>query len=326
MPPKTPAPRLTHFLCLPLVTPSSRPQLQASLSVFREKITQNRTPRNPDGIPEAAVRPLGTLHLTLGVMSLVAPEKVERALGLLRELDLKSFLLSSNIAGSSMKEEVTSLTTEEKTVTVEASAISPSGSVAQQSAVTLTTEERETKLTAEGRKLDTHGAGPMLGLKPAEGTEEGGVLITHPALTASSSSNLTITLKGLQSMHPNPGKTSILYAPPTPNRVLQAFCLKLRDAFLSAELLVPDTRPLLLHATILNTVYVPGVRGKGKGSGHGKSRARLTIDATEILEDWEDFEWMKDVRVEKVAICRMGAKKLDDGSEEYVVEGSVDIP
>jgi activating signal cointegrator complex subunit 1 len=77
-------------------------------------------------------------------------------------------------------------------------------------------------------------------------------------------------------------------------------------------------------------VYVPGVRGRGSGQGHGhgKNRAKLTIDATELLEEYEDFEWMKDVRVDTVAICRMGAKKGEgrSGEESYVVEGEVSMP
>jgi activating signal cointegrator complex subunit 1 len=134
---------------------------------------------------------------------------------------------------------------------------------------------------------------------------------------------LSVTLKGLKSMH-TPSKTSILYSSPVDEDLrLYTFCQKLREIFTEAELLVQEDRPLLLHATIVNTVYVPGVRGKG---GHGKNRAKLTIDAREILEDYEDSEWMSNVRVEKVAICKMGARKNDDGEEEYVVEGEVEMP
>jgi activating signal cointegrator complex subunit 1 len=141
-------------------------------------------------------------------------------------------------------------------------------------------------------------------------------------------SHLDITLRGLTSMHP-PARTSCLYTSPFDSTgQLYSFCLKLRDIFTAAHLLVPENRPLLLHATILNTVYVPGVRGRGNGHGHGKNKAKLIIDARELLEDYEDFEWMKDVRVEKVAICRMGAKKGEGGvgEESYVIEGEVNMP
>lgn len=142
---------------------------------------------------------------------------------------------------------------------------------------------------------------------------------------SSGSRGLKITLQGLKSMH-DPTSTSTLYAPPVDSPALLSFCQQLKDAFTDAGLLVPDARPLLLHATVLNTIYVPrGGRGKG-GGGHGGKKGRITIDAEEMLEDWADFVWMEGVRVENVAVCRMGAKKGVDGEEAYEVEGSVDMP
>lgn len=133
---------------------------------------------------------------------------------------------------------------------------------------------------------------------------------------------LSVTLRGLESMH-DPAKTSVLYvAPVDEDRTLSEFCLKLREAFEAADLLVPDTRALLLHATIINTIYLVGRR-----SGNGRKRApKLTIDAREMLQKYEAFEWMRDVRVERVSICRMGARAVEGGDEEYVVEGEVAIP
>jgi activating signal cointegrator complex subunit 1 len=133
---------------------------------------------------------------------------------------------------------------------------------------------------------------------------------------------LQVTLKGLESMHTS-SKTSILYSAPADDDRLYPFCQKLKDIFTEAEFILVENRPLKLHATIVNTVYVPGVRGKG---GHGRSKAKLNFDAREILEDFEDFEWMMNVRIEKVALCKMGAKKNEDGEEEYVVEGEVEMP
>ncbi|EPE27299.1 hypothetical protein GLAREA_03214 [Glarea lozoyensis ATCC 20868] len=255
MPPKPPSARLTHFLMIPLITPTSRPQLRSSLTAFREKVTTTRTSENPDGIPEKAIRPLGSLHLTLGVMSLVTPELIQSALEILQRLDLKGILLKSGATQH---------------------------------------QDDESK-----------------DLEPQKQTP-----------------GLTITLQGIESMH-DPSSTSVLFAPPIPSPQLTTFCQSLKQVFIDAKLMVEDTRPLLLHATILNTIYVPGVRDKTKGkAGHGKRKARLTINAEEILQDYEDFVWMKDVKVEKVAICRMGAQKVDDEElgEEYVVEESVVMP
>jgi len=68
-----------------------------------------------------------------------------------------------------------------------------------------------------------------------------------------------------------PTKTSIIYTSPQDSENhLQTFCQSLKTVFSDAGLLAKDERPLLLHATLVNTIYVPGVRGKGGKEGHGK--------------------------------------------------------
>ncbi|KAK3067151.1 hypothetical protein LTS18_001282, partial [Coniosporium uncinatum] len=133
----TKKPPLTHFLCIPLVTAASRPQLDASFAKFRADVLSAGPPavtttareegaelegaelegaelegaeleggdvgsaaggRGEKGkatgerIAEKAVRPVGALHLTLGVMSLRTPEMCEGALGLLEGLDVGKLL------------------------------------------------------------------------------------------------------------------------------------------------------------------------------------------------------------------------------------------
>lgn len=147
-----------------------------------------------------------------------------------------------------------------------------------------------------------------------------------PGSEGPSADQLTIALRGLSSMQPA-SKASMLYAPPVDQLgTLQAFCEKLRSVFQEAGLLMEDHRPLLLHATVLNTVYVKGRRGGGPSKG--KRRERLTIDARGILDRYEDQVWLENFKVEKVALCRMGAKKMDvDGVEDeaYEVEAEVDL-
>ncbi|PGH01806.1 hypothetical protein GX51_04986 [Blastomyces parvus] len=101
-------PRLTHFLCLPLVNSTSIPQLVSSLSEFRDSIplvappvservaASAQLPHRPL-LPDGALRPLGTLHLTLGVMSLPTKERLEEALAFLQSLDLESMLRAAEI-------------------------------------------------------------------------------------------------------------------------------------------------------------------------------------------------------------------------------------
>ncbi len=245
MPPKA-AP--THFLCIPLVTPISRPQLTQSLAVFQDDVSSPAS----FGVPADAVRPVGTLHLPLGVFSFPKNEGLEKAKELLRLLRPREML-----AG-----------------------IKPP--------------------VMPGAEAD---AGPG-----ADGTKP-----------------LTITLRGLESMQPA-SKATVLYAPPADQLgTLQAFCEKLRQVFQDAELMMGENRPLLLHATILNTIYVNGGRDKRKA---GKKGERLTVDARGILDRYEDQVWMADVPVETIAICKMGAKKTEvDGvaDEAYEVEEQVEV-
>ncbi|KAI1487947.1 kinase A anchor protein [Biscogniauxia mediterranea] len=245
-------PPLTHFLCIPLVNATSRNQLSASLASFHADVT------SPDsfGIPEQAVRPVGTLHLTLGVMSFPKNEGLEQAVSLLKTLVPRQILTAINV---------------------------PSVDVIS--------------------GLEQQGTGMM---------EPSGPL----------SPLLTVTLRGLHSMQ-SASKASVLYASPVDSEgTLMRFCENLRSTFQEAGFIAEENRPLLLHATIVNTVYVKGRNTRG---GKGKRYDKLTVDARGILERYDDFVWMQDVPMEKIAICKMGAKKRDDGEEAYEVEAEIDL-
>ncbi|KAL7623872.1 hypothetical protein AAE478_005428 [Parahypoxylon ruwenzoriense] len=256
MPPRPPP---THFLCLPLVTGASRHQLSTSLSTFGADVT------SPDGfaIPAQAIRPLGTLHLTIGVMSFPKGEGLDEAVSLLNTL-------------------------------------------------------------VPGKILETvreAAAGTAILAKSIiESTERPGEVAKDPSRPPSPL--LPVTLKGLHSMQQLASKASVLYAPPVDAEgTLLRFCESLRSTFQEAGLMAVENRPLLLHATIMNTIYIKG-RGNNRG---GKRYERLTIDARGILDRYDDFVWMEDISVEKIAICRMGAKKQDDGDEVYEVEAEIDL-
>jgi activating signal cointegrator complex subunit 1 len=235
-----PRPSPTHFLCIPLVTASSRHQLTSSLAAFSADVTN----ANSYGVPADAVRPVGTLHLTLGVMSFPQNQGVEKAVELLGTLVPRELLTSSRL--------------------------------------------------------------PATMVNQADDEPE------------PSSPLLSVTLKGLHTMQ-SASKATVLYAPPVDSDgTLQRFCEKLKETFQRDGLMMDEMRPLLLHATVLNTIYV-------KGRRNGKKRERLTVDARGMLDRYEDFVWMQDIPVEKIAICRMGAKKQEDGDEAYEVEAEIDV-
>ncbi|KFY55220.1 hypothetical protein V497_07108, partial [Pseudogymnoascus sp. VKM F-4516 (FW-969)] len=155
--------------------------------------------------------------------------------------------------------------------------------------------------------------------------------------------DVRVTLKGLAATR-DPAKTSVLYAPPVDEtRALQRFGELVRSHFAcligpppapsspaappdvagpaTQEMVVaPVGKPLpglLMHATVFNTVYIPG---KSR-----RDRERVEIDARGLIEAFGEMVWMENIRVEELALLRMGAKVVD-GVEKYVAEGTVGMP
>ena len=80
------------------------------------------------------------------------------------------------------------------------------------------------------------------------------------------------------------------------------------------------------YAKIENTIYVKG----RKSQGHGRNaNAPLKIDAQALLDMYADFVWAKDVVLDRIAICEMGAKqRVENGvvvGEEYTEVASVPL-
>jgi len=251
-----------------------RSQLLAPLQQFIADVT------NPESegsmvIPAEAVRPIGTLHLTLGVMSLQSPERVAAASTFLRGLDVREMLHEASKVGGTGPANVVEV--------AEGTEILP-----------------ETKDDSQAESLDK--------VLP-----------------------LTVTLFGLNPMH-KPSSTSILYASPLDDTSrLYPFTLALQQAFTNAEFLLQDDRDLYLHATIVNTIYAKDKKARTQGSGHGKnSKGSRKFDAQEMIAKYQGFEWAKDVHIERLSICEMGAKKtIENGkvvNEEYVEIASVPLP
>ncbi|RGP76041.1 hypothetical protein FLONG3_5432 [Fusarium longipes] len=224
MPPKPVRASPTHFVCIPL----AGPQLARTMAAFHTEVTSPTS----FGIPPTAVRPVGTMHLTLGVMSL-KDEGVQQAIEILKGLKLRELLASAR-------------------------------------AVTSSPEER-----------------------------------------------LSLTLRGLHAMQ-SPAKTSVLYAAPVDTEgILYKFCEQIKATFQEAGLMAKEERPLLLHATVVNTIYVKDDRGR-------RLRERLTLDARDMVSLYDDYVWLEDMPLDKVALCQMGAKKIEGTDDEaYEVEAEV---
>lgn len=275
----TKKPALTHFLCLPLINAASRSVLEGSIRKFKEEaislqqaLIEDDTAGGAKRVNNAkvvldllrnprAVRPIGTLHLTIGVMSLQDGKNQE--------------------PGARLQEAITLLDKFERL-----------------------------------------------------------------------SSPLLIDLAGLNSMS-TPTKTSSLYAPPSDaSGRLALLCAQIRTAFVDAGLVADKTRDLKLHATMLNSVYAkPGARRDSDGSAaeHDNletsargpqsafkppkkvsSKSPVKFDAALLLDHFEDFPWVHDLVLDRLAICEMGAKKVLDSEglvvdEEYIEIFSVSL-
>ena len=291
---KTPAakkPPLTHFLCLPLITATSKPQLEASIASFREDVAseQPQQTASENGVPPIhpkAIRPVGVMHCTLGVMSL-DQDRLDKAIRLLQSLDITQ-LLRSNTADTSPG-----------TTNVDPLEITP--------------KEPLTKYERPVVSLQRPVSPPALAAERASRAN-------------TTSEPLTIDLKGLVSMHV-PEKTSIVYIEPCDSSErLYPFCLALQDIFNKEGILVPDDRKLKLHATLVNTIYAKGKKSQGHGSN---AKAPMKIDARALLDKYADFVWAKDVVLDRIAIFEMGAKKrIENGEvvgEEYTEVASVPL-
>jgi activating signal cointegrator complex subunit 1 len=260
---------LTHFLCIPLVTRSSRPQLARTLASFRDDVTGGTA--LPVTVPEGAVRPVGTLHITLGVMSLGDEARLVRATEVLGGLKLGKILEGVRKQRRARMASVLA-------------------------AISGGSEDAE----VEGGQKGKEGRAPTV----------------------------EIAVRGLHSMQPRAAEAAVLYAAPVDEEgLLQGFCEEIRRVFVEEELVVEDGRPLLLHATILNTVYAKGRNTQRSRKGGGRNNSRLTIDARPILERYDDHVWAEGIALERVAICKMGAKAVEggeEGDEEYEVLAEVE--
>ncbi|KAF7505442.1 hypothetical protein GJ744_000769 [Endocarpon pusillum] len=336
---RPPKPPLTHFLCLPLLTPTSTPQLRASIAHLKSVIeglqpgaedasagasagagAEKRPSRTRPLIPPAAFRPLGTLHLTLGVMSLKEAEKLQGALKLLEDLDLEA-MLGDISDGRSSPEDIFSRE-------------SPVALVLGQS--TRSSDELKEKSSSHDTTEDTP---RTTGIPAAEATERSGTLTTLSKPISPPSISKQSSATPLKPHLPD-SSASVLHTPPhDPTSRLHLFCLSVLHHFKSAGYILSEAadRELTLHATLINTVYA-----KKRRDGEKKRMGKVTFDATAVLRVFNErggdtssqgtsrggsnggggaFTFASSIPINRVQICEMGAKKLDaENDPEGLVE------
>lgn len=358
-------PPLTHFIGLSLVTPASRPQLQASIETFRDAARNDKELLIPEPVAKFAIRPVDTLHLTICTLSLPEkePERLQEVISHLKELDLKKLWQEAHCfkteppsvldvesapsqgdsvepaqaqeqSSSAGKHEVgkdvlddlsplrvtlkgvDKFRSASKTTVVYAPPDDPTGSL-QRFAESIH-ENFRTYLPLEVPKRPSQPETTELPPQPA----------SRPTLESFP--------------HPDSYKSDISVPstpapqPSTENVPLASVSAKVSPDALSGEAHISkheqkklakeeagELPHLILHATLLNTIYVR--------KHNRKDRRPVTIDARPLLERFKDTVWMKDVQIEKLCLFRMGAKEVLDengqgtGIVRYVAEAERDL-
>lgn len=361
-------PPLTHFLCLPLVNSSSISQLESTFATFKTEYppvpvanlsnASNRQ-RARATIPEGAVRPLGTLHLTLGVMSLPTKDRLVEVLQFFHSLDLVGLMREAERVATGLrgkrKSHVRSNNTDGGP-----EAIGPQGHVTRASQ-----DPDPIHVSLQSLHcLPRAKAATVLHAYPEDPTGR-----LHPFCVMLRDKFIEAGFilgedkdkqKDYQKdKHTNDRKDAEGEQPPSESEIAPVPL----DPWTAALHRKPKPRPLLLHATIVNTIYVRG-RSNPKPDGpnpkkdKNKSR-RLEFDARDILARYRDyyvdeartiprtdpatyvestsaaenednrgeivsttsspqypFVWAKDIPIDTVCICEMGARKLSLDAED----------
>ncbi|KAF1962912.1 hypothetical protein CC80DRAFT_512186 [Byssothecium circinans] len=302
-------PQLTHFLCLPLVNETSRPQLGESLEKLKEELGRSGL------VPLKAIRPVSTLHLTLGVMSL-NDEELEKATRYLEDLDLRGLL-----------RDVTGKTVAEKAA--------EEGSVCENLNASVL-------LDAEALYVDLEALVPMQ--KPgqtsilyAEPTDASLRLLPFGEVLKRRFTQEGFMVEDKRSLRLHATIINTVYAKPTgrgrdrkanhrdrPREDTASEKVDHLDDGASTADWYQDIDEPTTASPDPSTAENEGtaITNQWGGSiGHGpNTKFWMRFNARELIEKYKDIVWAKDVRIDRVQICKMGAKKVLDADGEIMDE------
>ncbi|CDM35402.1 hypothetical protein DTO013E5_7901 [Penicillium roqueforti] len=281
-------PQLTHFLCLPLVNTKSLLQLESSLGAFITAHVDESGPASqssPKGqrdtsrlsLPRTAFRPLGTLHLTLGVMSLANKERLDQALAFFKSLDLADLMSEVTRAAAHSQHKDALHQSSPLTVSLESLHALPQGKSA--------TVLHASPVDHTGRLL------PFC-VKLRDKFIEAGFIQSEPDRRSAGRHNPTN-----RSVQDSPQASgSATFSSDVSLRQLEsqtssgpADVCESRNPFINVITRKPKQRPLLLHATLVNTIYVRGQQGQNKGAKGNRPPKRLTFDARNLISQYRNY-------------------------------------
>ncbi|KAI8374749.1 kinase A anchor protein [Radiomyces spectabilis] len=129
---------------------------------------------------------------------------------------------------------------------------------------------------------------------------------------------LSVHLKQLATMQTNQADAHVLYVQvhdETQEKVLKDVCTAIIDAMVEEGFMVRDTRPLKLHATLINT------SNRASSSGASKDEKRQPFDARPIMKSFSHLD-LGVAHLDKLHLMKMG--RTGPG-KTYVSEGSISL-
>lgn len=303
-PKKEKKPPLTHFLCLPLVSETSLPLLENSLAKFKHNLLSSRKAGGdhpsewlPPLFPDSAIRPLGTVHLTLGVMSLTSPDRIHEAVKFLESLKLDEILQEVQ---SELALDINESTTQGYGKPI---------SVSLESLGTLPKAKAATVLYAN--PID-----PTSRLYPFA------VKIRQSFVDAGLIEQEYIKQRPKKHKIRNQISNSQNHAANTNNENINGTTVAAETAEETIIQQKPKLRPLLLHATLVNTIYARGGRSAHHSSLHGNKAKQgrrhagpLTFDARDLLARYRDY-YVDDTCIEEKEHLPTD-DNIESSSQEY---------
>ena len=275
-----------------------------------------------------AARPVGTLHLTVGVMSLMGEGKEEEAMGVLRGLDFGAMLggtFTAATQGEKHEKEVEAVSTKGS----DGSQVTQHSPSAQPLVVTL-----------EGlHAMRSPSSTSSLYMAPRDTTnrlhrfcEVLRETFIESGLMVNENRPLKLHVTVLNTIYARPGGRRGIGVGGTPAPLGKAMDdpdkggeTKEREGEdedgAQEEQKEESNRDGNADVQSQNAKYGPGDKG-----GRKRQRPRsLLFDARPVLERFKDFEWAKDLRLDRVAICKMGAQKILDDSGKVVDEAYEEV-
>ena len=291
-----------------------------------------------------AVRPPTTIHLTLGVLVLPDPAAIERARARLRYLDVQSLLRAAKSSGPSRATPASSsappspldvhlrgvhvLSQPQATSVLFAEPVDESGRLqsfsesvrAHFADVGLVEEKRALKLHAT--LLNTIYADRRQGVRPQHEGAEGsrtdettrevvaGDALKNPGQGEEHARSRTAaaTLSA--------GERAVVHGKPASKDDVHPLDETGREGATVDQEATETVRPASQAEHSIQEAQDHGHAVGGQGR-KGRRSKKLTFDARWLIAQRQDEEWAE-ARIEKVALCEMGAKPNENGALRYV--------